>query len=345
LRRTFFLIVHNSNLEQGIRKEGTMDQKRNRPKYPSKRGVVSLLAVLLALFCTCGNDKAPREQPLSALDLAPEFSFEGTIIFNSNLDGDNEIYSMSKAGVIQLTHNSWDDLYPVWSFDGKKIAFSANPEGNYDIFTMNPDGTEITRLTSSKTDEKDPAWYPDGKNVVYSREQRKFIRKQSTLMRIDIASGKAERAIPGYDKSQAIANVSPRGDLLTFTGKRTIGWDVAMYDIGKKEVKFLDEGGKSCRARFSKDGTKLAYVSSKADGKGDIWIMNPDGSGKTRLTDRDQTYDYFPDWSPGGRFVVFDSSTQHDHNGDWALYVIDVETRRVRLLFDSPGNDIFPDWR
>jgi TolB protein len=118
-----------------------------------------------------------------------------------------------------------------------------------------------------------------------------------------------------------------------------------MYNLRSHEVKFLDEGGKSCRARFSRDGTKLAYVSSQADGKGDIWIMNPDGSNKTRLTERDETYDYFPAWSPDDRFIVFDSSRQHDHNGDWALYVIEVKSREARLLFDSPGNDIFPDWR
>jgi Tol biopolymer transport system component len=124
-----------------------------------------------------------------------------------------------------------------------------------------------------------------------------------------------------------------------------MGWDAAMYDSRQNKVLFLDDGGKSCRARFSKDGKKLAYVSSKSDGKGDIWTMNVDGTGKKRLTERDDTYDYFPSWSPDGNFVVFNSSTQHDHNGDWALYVVDIKTGEARLLFDSPGNDVFPDWR
>jgi Tol biopolymer transport system component len=318
--------------------------KRDRVLDPPKRWTVFLLTLALTFICMCGN-KGAQERSAQPANLSPKFSIKGTIIFHSNMDGDNEIFMLKEASLIQLTHNTWDDEYPVWSHDGQRIAYTANPDGNYDIFMMNPDGSGITRLTSSKIDEKEPAWYPDGKTVAYTREVRKFIRKQLTLMRIDIQSRKTERIIPGYNKSQAIANISPTGILLTFTGKRTMGWDVAMYDVRKKEVKFLDEGGKSCRARFSNSGTKLAYVSSTADGKGDIWTMNPDGTGKIRLTDRNETYDYFPAWSPDDRFIIFDSSRQHDHNGDWALNVIDVESLEVRLLFDSPGNDVFPDWR
>ncbi|MCK4932968.1 MAG: PD40 domain-containing protein, partial [Candidatus Aminicenantes bacterium] len=49
------------------------------------------------------------------------------------MDGDREIYLLTKDGVTQLTDNGWDDEFPKWSPDGKKIAYSANPKGNYDI--------------------------------------------------------------------------------------------------------------------------------------------------------------------------------------------------------------------
>lgn len=306
---------------------------------------IHLLFVAIVFFCLCGNTENTKQEKASQINLVPEFPISGSLIFHSNMDGDNEIYLMTKNSITQLTDNTWNDEYPVWSPDGANIAFTANPEGHYDIFFMRADGSNITRLTTSKAHEKEPAWFPDGKSIAYSSETKKLIRRQLTLWRIDTRTKKTERIIPGYNKNHAIPNVSPKGNLLTFTGKRTVGWEAAMYDMQKNDVKFLDEGGKSCRARFSKDGKKLAYVSSKADRKGDIWIMNPDGTGKTRLTERDETYDYFPAWSPDNKFVVFNSSKQHDHNGDWALYVIEVETRKVRLLFDSPGNDVFPDWR
>jgi Tol biopolymer transport system component len=243
-----------------------------------------------------------------------------------------------------LTNNAWDDEYPVWSPDGKKIAFTANPQGNFDIFIMNPDGTEIIPVTSSSSNEADPSWYPDGKSIAYTKEIKKLMRTEGALYRVDVDSKKTKKIIPRYSKINTIPHVSFTDPLVVFTGKRMMGWDVAVYDMEKNKVSFLDEGGKSCRARFSPDGKKLAYVSSKADGKGDIWLMNPDGSKKTRLTARDETYDYFPSWSSDGKYIVFNSSHKHDHNADWKLFIIEIKTQKTMLVFDSPGNDNFPDW-
>lgn len=299
----------------------------------------------IVFTCMCGKTDSMMQEKSPPSNLVPEFPISGSIVFHSNMDGDNEIYLLNKNSITKLTDNTWNDEYPVWSPDGKRVAYTADPEGHYDIFVMNADGSQITRLTTAESQEKEPAWFPDGKSIAYSREIKKFLRKQLTIWRVDTRTKKTERIIPGYDRGHAIPWLSPKGDLMTFTGKRTIGWDAAMFDMEKKEVKFLDDGGKSCRARFSKNGKKLAYVSSKADGKGDIWVMDPDGTEKKRLTVTDETYDYFPAWSPEDNFIVFNSSHQHDHNGDWALFIIDVKTREVRLLFDSPGNDVFPDWR
>ncbi len=296
------------------------------------------------LLCMCGAGNDHKNMALESTELKPEFPIEGQIVFQSNFDGDNEIYLLSGMKITKLTDNSWDDEYPLWSPDGEKIAFMANPGGNYDIFIMNSDGSEIMPLTSFSSDEKTLAWFPDGKSIVYTREIKKFLRKELSLFRIDIHSKKTKRLIPGYNKGHAIPHVSPSEPLVTFTAKRTFGWEVAVYDMNRGKVSYLAEGGKSCRARFSRDGKKLVYVSNKEDKKGEIFIMDPDGSQKTRLTERHETYDYFPCWSPDGQYIAFNSSHQGDHNGDWKLLILEVQSRKIRLLFDSPGNDAFPDW-
>jgi Tol biopolymer transport system component len=303
-----------------------------------------LFFLSVVLLYMCGSENEFKDTNTRIQELQPNFPIEGRIVFQSNLDGDNEIYLISKTKINRLTDNTWDDEYPVWSPDGDKIAFMANPKGNYDIFIMNSDGSDITPLTSSSFDEKTLAWFPDGKSIVYTRETKKFIRKELILFQINIHSKKTKRLIPGYNKGHAIPHVSPSGPLVTFTAKRTIGWEVAVYDMDNGKVTYLDEGGKSCRARFSKDGKKLAYVSNKEDKKGEIFIMNPDGSQKFRLTERNETYDYFPCWSPDGQYIAFNSSHQGDHNGDWKLCILDLLTKKVLLLFDSPGSDVFPDW-
>jgi Tol biopolymer transport system component len=60
-----------------------------------------------------------------------------------------------------------DDDQPSWRPDGGKIAFTSNRSGNYDIWTVNPDGTGLTRLTSSSMMEKSPSWSPDGTRIAY----------------------------------------------------------------------------------------------------------------------------------------------------------------------------------
>ncbi len=308
-----------------------------RKKYP-----IVMLSLLSFLACGSngGLDSVPME---SALDPEPP-SFSGRIVFQSNADGDNEIFLLTREGVRQLTDNSWDDEYPAWSPQGDTIAFASNREGNFDIFLMKADGSEVKAVTSADADEHEPAWYPDGRGLAYALESKKLLRTSTAIHRIDLETGRTRRVIPRYSRTHGIPQISPSSPQMVFTGKRTFGWDVAAYDWASNQVRFLVEGGKSCRARFSPSGHKLAYVSSGADGKGDIWMMDADGGGQIRLTHRDMTYDYFPDWSPDGRFLVFNSSLQHEHGGDWQLCLYDIESQAVALLYDSPGNDIFPDW-
>jgi Tol biopolymer transport system component len=306
----------------------------------------AFVALNLALLILAGCEGTPEPEPRASLAAQsdPSFILPGRILFQSNADGDNEIFILTRDGVRQLTDNDWEDEYPVWSPDGGRIAFASDRNGSYDIFVMAADGTGALAVTGTDQDEREPAWFPDGQSLAYSLETKKLLRRRSALHRVDLDSGETRRLIPDFTSAHGISHISPVGARIVFTGKRTMGWDVALFDWEQGQIRFLEEGGKSCRARFSRDGLRLAYVSARADGKGDIWMMGPEGEGKTRLTIRDRTYDYFPAWSPDGQLVVFNSSLQHDHNGDWQLCLFDLETKAVTILYDSPGNDIFPDW-
>src|SRR2546426_7793953 len=77
--------------------------------------------------------------------------FPYTTLFRSNADG---------TGVTQLTHNDFiADDDPVWSPDGKRIAFHSTRDGDdEDIFVMNADGTGVIQLTSNSV-------LPDGSPI------------------------------------------------------------------------------------------------------------------------------------------------------------------------------------
>ena len=66
------------------------------------------------------------------------------------------------------------DTFPVWSPRGDRIAFTSLRTGDYEIYTMRPDGSEIQRLTESHGNEGHPIWSPDGDWIVFSSSRKGF---------------------------------------------------------------------------------------------------------------------------------------------------------------------------
>ena len=74
--------------------------------------------------------------------------------------------------------------------------------------------------------------------------------------------------------------------------------------------------------------------------------MNPDGGGKTQITERTDTVDYFPSWSPDDKYIVFCSSAEHSpQKGRWSLFLVKAATKLVIPLFSGFERALFPDWR
>ena len=97
---------------------------------------------------------------------APFSGATGSLIaFNSNRDGNFEIYVMNADGtsVTRLTTNNAYDREPAWSPDGSKIAFVSRRDGNYEIYVMNANGSGQTNLSHNSADDADVAWSPGSK--------------------------------------------------------------------------------------------------------------------------------------------------------------------------------------
>lgn len=110
-------------------------------------------------------------------DTTPRFSPSGTmIVFSSDRDGSNEIFTMTSSGgnQTQLTYtNKVDNVTPMYSTDESKILYctNGNGSGKYQIYTMNTDGTNANCLTNSPYNEQSPCYSIDGKKVVFSSDR------------------------------------------------------------------------------------------------------------------------------------------------------------------------------
>ena len=76
---------------------------------------------------------------------------------------------------IQLTNKpdvfDWNDWHPAWSPNGDKIVFNSQRDGNYEIYAMNADGSNVRRITHHNERDDYPTWHPNGKKLGYVSER------------------------------------------------------------------------------------------------------------------------------------------------------------------------------
>lgn len=99
------------------------------------------------------------------LQQPPQWSSNGEqLAFSSRSPLDNMdifVVNLDGSGLTNLTNQPGHDVDPVWSPDGKYIAFVSNRDGNHEIYVMNADGSEQCNISNSPlTNEFNPAWQP-----------------------------------------------------------------------------------------------------------------------------------------------------------------------------------------
>jgi len=267
----------------------------------------------------------------------------GQIVFESDIGGRPKIFllDLAEARVTPLTFDtSYRDERPVWSPDGRRIAFSSTRSGSYDLWVMNADGSDPVRMTDSPAPDQDPSWSPDGRSLYFTSERD----GRGELYRVELDSGDVERITAGLDRSIMPA-VSPDGRRLAYAAQLLIGFQIHVRDLVTGETRRITSGGGACRPAWSPDGDTLAYVSLDRE-PSSLMIGAPDGSARRPLVSDDELWSYYPAYSPDGRWVAFSVSPEHHEGEDWdlALAAADGSGRVVRLT-TGPGNDRLPDWR
>ena len=264
---------------------------------------------------------APTPAPATRLtvhdawDASPAWSPDGSrIAFNSDRDGNTEVYAMNAdgSGVARLTYNDAVDGGPAWSPDGRRIAFESTRDGNWEIYVMNADGSGVTRLTHNDAYDWSPAWSPDGRRIAF--HSKRDGNREIYVMNAD-GSGVTRLTYNGAFDSGP--NWSPDGRRIAFGSDRDGDFEVYVMNAdGSGVTRLADNDGGT--PAWSPDGRRIAF-SSERDGNWEIYVMNADGSGVTRLT-HNSGRDLFPAWSPDGRQIAF-----HSHrDGNMEIYVMNA---------------------
>lgn len=233
-----------------------------------------------------------------------------------------DIYKVPAKGgtATQLTTQESYECTPIWSPDGKQIAFASDRYGNFDVFVMPADGGTAQRLTTHSTGEIPSTFTPDGKYILFSASIQ------------DPASS-------------ALFPTSAMTELykVPATGGRTeqvLGTPAEAVCFDKAGHQFLYQDRKGFEDEWRKH-----HISSITR---DIWLYDAKTGTHTNLTDR-AGEDRNPVLSPDGRTVYFLSER---NGGSFNVYafplaqprevkpITSFKTHPVRFLSMSDGGTL-----
>ncbi len=206
----------------------------------------------------------------------PAPSPDGTQLVFS-YQGDLWLAPLTGGQAQRLTVHEGYDFAPVWSPDGKKIAFTSDRYGNDDVFVLYLDTGRIQRLTWFSGTDRTLGWTPDSQAVIFeSQRDWEPYGVRSVPYVAPLSGGTPYRL---HDVEGTPAALAPDGKQVAFVRRHSAWW-------------------------------RKGYRGSAT---GDLWLHQLDSNRFVRLTDTD-TPDTFPMWAPDGRTLYFVSERDGTYN-------------------------------
>lgn len=271
-------------------------------------------------FATEGADSDPSVDPTGQYLVYSSTQHRQTAdLYIKRVDG---------TTVTQLTNDPSNNVMPVFSPDGKRVAFASDRSGNWDLYMMDIDGGQPVQLTNDATHDLHPSFSPDGKQIVYCSYGTQS--GQWELVVIDVDRPATKRFI-GYG---LFPQWSPVDNRIVFQRARERGtrwfsvWTLEY--VNGEGVRPTEIAASSNAAvispAWSPDGKGIVFctvVDPAADastrpGQADIWMVNADGTNRVNLT-RNHFANLQPTWAKDGVIYFVSNRTKEGRENVYAI--------------------------
>ncbi len=211
--------------------------------------------------------------------------------------------AMVTAGLLLALLGTLREAEATFPGEDGRIAFASNrttgegvvnPEGDFEIFIMNRNGTSLQQLTRNAARELHPDYAPNGKKIAFVSE-RNF---QPGIYTMNADGTKQKKRSQGPATAFAFPSWSPDGERITFNSNQDGPTNIFTMNADGSGQKRLTNNGIRVDSGpvFSPDGEKIAFQSNR-DGNFEIYVMDADGTGQINLTNH-PAGEFTPDWQP-----------------------------------------------
>jgi len=246
----------------------------------------------------------------------------------------------------QFTFGDKSESSPIFSPDGRWVAFISSRDGDDNLYLIPVSGGEARQLTHISTGVSDPLWSPNGKWIAFSSDVYPECGAD------DACNKKIEDR---WSKGPLHAHTA---DALLYRhwtewkdGKRT---HILLADVSTGTVRDLTPGdfdsppfqlGGALRYDFSPDSLELAFDSNHDSAQAsstnsDVWIVSLSGNQAPRnITASNPAFDGHPKYSPDGKYIAYQMQKQPGYESDlFRLAIYDRATGTSRVLSESFRN-------
>lgn len=240
-----------------------------------------------------------------------------------------------------------NDLFPAWSPDGTRLAFTSDRSGDPEIFVVGIDGTGLRQLTTTPGRDAHPSWSPDGTRIAFQSPRNEG---QTRLFLMD-ADGSGQQQITPNTGFCGVPVWSPDGTTLAFQCSDTTTrlntpehpWRVYTMKLSEGRMTLRTHGpGHDQVPNWSPDGSRLVFYSDRS-GVNQLYLVELQSGRVARIT-KGPGVARAASFSPDGTRIVFIGSEGTQLGDLFEIELASGARRRVTTLGIEHGLPLFsPD--